>query len=383
MHRGMRVRPGIQAAVIGGLAAALWGGVYLAFESAFAGRYGWLWYDEAVYLGLSHEAWLAVGAYRPPLVWSLLKIIGGGGFQVVNLLAVGVMAGALYVGGRRLGGWRVGLLCAAVPLTVPAFWKYTPRFMPEAIALAAVALGLSAIPVRRFWLAGAALGVGALGRPELAVLGALSLVALPTRHRAWALTALTMAVVILPFTIRNAVASRRFVPISANAGTNLWLGNLRERWLEPEVLERKYPQEVAALRAVPHEVDRDRLRLRFFVREVRRRPGRVWELWRYKAEHFWFGNSYWGHPTSIGVMMRVYVAFGCLGVVLGLTRRRLRLSAALAAGVVLFVWAVAIAVFPMERHRLLILPGIAVATGLCPVALREVIAAGRQETREV
>jgi len=287
------------------------------------------------------------------------------------------MCGALYAAAHRFGGWRAGLIAAALPLTLPTFWKHSWRFMPETLALAAVALALWAIPARRFALAGAALGIGALGRPELAGLAALSLLTLPTRHRRWALVSVAALVIVLPFTLRNAVASGRFVPISANGGLNVWLGNLRERWLEPETLERKYPVEVAALRALPDEVSRDRLRFRFFLRHARQDPARVWELWRFKAEHFWLGNSYWGHPTSICLPMCIYVMLAYVGIVLGLTRRQLRLAAALAGGLILFTWAVAIVVFPMERLRVLILPGVALAVALCPVAIAQVVAAER------
>ena len=137
--------------------------------------------------------------------------------------------------GRRLGGRTVGLVAAAIAAFYPMLFQADAALMPETIAAlggaAAVLLALRAArstSVGRWLALGAVLGVSVLARSEAAVL--LPLLVLPlawrvpgadTRRRVMlAASAIGIAVVVvLPWTVRNALTFHEFVPVSNNIGS--------------------------------------------------------------------------------------------------------------------------------------------------------------------
>jgi 4-amino-4-deoxy-L-arabinose transferase-like glycosyltransferase/cytochrome c-type biogenesis protein CcmH/NrfG len=127
-----------------------------------------------------------------------------------------------------------GLLMAAYPL---AIW-YDVELLLEGLLTFFVLLGFvlllhSRDTDRQWWLPGIAFGLAALTRPNvLAFLAVLPVWLLVEYRRAawkrlgqiWGVAAL----VILPVTVRNYVASGQFVPIAWQAGTNFYIGNSPE-----------------------------------------------------------------------------------------------------------------------------------------------------------
>jgi Dolichyl-phosphate-mannose-protein mannosyltransferase len=143
--------------------------------------------------------------------------------------------------GRRLAGPDAGLIGAGAVAVYPAFLEYQGMLMTE--PLAATLLSGSLLAIMRAadrggagaWaLAGVAMGLMTLVRPEYLFLGALVplLAFLLGRRgegtRAGALgavaTALAFVAVLVPWTIHNLVVLDRFVPISTGGGKVLYIG---------------------------------------------------------------------------------------------------------------------------------------------------------------
>jgi len=350
----------------GAVACVACGAAYLAgWDGAYRGTVGFL-YDESDYLLAAAGSWWHASPFRPPLVWTLLHFVGYPGVVVFNLLCVGVLAGAGYWIGQKRGGLVGGVVCTAAPLAVPELWRWWPRAMPETTALAAVAVAAAALLSRRYWLTGAALGVAALGRPEVlglaAIIGTAGLWRGQRRRLlAWA----GCAVVVAPFTVRNAVAARAVVPICCTGGMNLWAGNLEPTRPSRARLQFVRHNEYAELTQPGlTAIQKDTLCRRWFLSELQRRPGDVAVLWAYKALHFWWGADFSGHEATIDPAMAGLLALAVAGIAAGLARREMRGTAALALLLIVYFWAAGIVVFPMARLRLMILPGVLLGLGL-------------------
>ncbi len=195
-------------------------------------------------------------AFVPPLVpWvtSLLyRVVGHDYFAAILLQcaagalvppALAALAGALHGGGiARASGW----LAAVHPLLV----FFSGHLLTETMFTVALllALLLSVEWVRtprggRALGAGIAWGLATLTRPTALLLPAL--VALwawrplgltvggPARARHLALLALGLAVVVAPWTLRNAVALGAFVPVTTGAGGALMVANNPDTWDDP------------------------------------------------------------------------------------------------------------------------------------------------------
>jgi 4-amino-4-deoxy-L-arabinose transferase-like glycosyltransferase len=184
--------------------------------------------------------------YSPGLPLTVAGIYGlaGGPHERLARLILAVI-GTLsvlftYLIGRRLSGPLAGLIGAGAIAIYPAFLEYQGMLMSEPLAAAL----LSGAVLSMLWAAdrqnpaawllpGALLGATAITRPEyLAIAVPLTVVVFvrggPSGWRPCLLqVALLLAglvLVIAPWTVRNAVALGRFVPISTGAGQALFSG---------------------------------------------------------------------------------------------------------------------------------------------------------------
>ena len=138
------------------------------------------------------------------------------------------------------------------------------ELMSECLFTFFILLALWAIRHRQRWqmlaLSGVAIGLAALTRPVgLLILPALGLVALcEIEWKAWrgvAWAGLATAVVILPWTVRNAAVHGAFVPVSTHGGFIVARSNaLEPAWRQ----ERGWGIDRAVFEAMPTEVERDR-----------------------------------------------------------------------------------------------------------------------------
>ena len=174
-----------------------------------------------------------------PFVLSLFARLGLRSVEQQRLVlgAIGTGTVAL-VGlvGRRLTGPATGLVAAALAALSPMFFLADATLMSETLFAFLVTLSLLlALRLReqpsigRALVLGLVLGAAVLTRAEAAVLALLLFAPLLFRRRAtWAerlapalLGVLAVAVVVVPWTVRNQTTFHEFVPVSNNLGTAL------------------------------------------------------------------------------------------------------------------------------------------------------------------
>lgn len=160
-----------------------------------------------------------------------------------------------YLLGRRLAGPAAGLIGAIAIAIYPALLEYQGMLMGEPLAAtllsgavlaalwAADRSGASARERARWLLPGVLLGALALVRPEyLGVALLVSLVILVRNGwRGWSRTLVQallvlagVAVIVVPWTVRNAIALDRVVPISTGGGQVLFAGTYLPSGGDPE-----------------------------------------------------------------------------------------------------------------------------------------------------
>lgn len=162
--------------------------------------------------------------------------------RLANVLAGTLTIPFVYLIGSSLFGSRAGLLAAALGAVFPSLVFWTPVLLSETaftlIFAAAVWLFLGAarkdggLSWRLVALGGLVTGLAALVRsqalalaPAAAVWWAVDGVRPARSIRAGALAALAAAAVILPWTVRNALALDAPVVLSTNVGYNLRIGH--------------------------------------------------------------------------------------------------------------------------------------------------------------
>jgi 4-amino-4-deoxy-L-arabinose transferase-like glycosyltransferase len=163
-----------------------------------------------------------------------------------------------YLIGRRLCEPLAGLVGAGAVAVYPALLEYQGMFMSEPLAAtllsgAVLAMLWAKAPGARRWLVpGLLLGALALTRPEYLAIS-LPIAVVVLARNGWDgwrdglvqafILLVGLAIVVAPWTIRNAVALDRFVPISTGGGQVLFAGSYMPSGGDPErvgaeVLER-------------------------------------------------------------------------------------------------------------------------------------------------
>ncbi|HEV7769040.1 MAG TPA: glycosyltransferase family 39 protein [Solirubrobacterales bacterium] len=300
----------------------------------------------------------------PLFVAGVYEASGGVHERLARLLlaAIGTLAVLFaYLIGRRLSGVAAGLIGATAVAIYPALLEYQGMLMSEPLAATLLAGAVLAIfwakeqSRRAAWLPpGVLLGALALVRPEyLGVAFLLGLVVFAAgaredwRHLLASVAILLAGVVLVvaPWTIRNASALNRFVPISTGGGQVLFAGTYLPSDGDPE----KVGAEVVARHPgifAPGEVQRLRLEQILATLAAHRYPQLETDqaLSRMGRENLWDGISeeplpyagftatkvarIWAHgPRDVmrevpwEILHWALIAFGLLGlVVLALPR---------------------------------------------------------------
>jgi 4-amino-4-deoxy-L-arabinose transferase-like glycosyltransferase len=200
------------------------------------------------------------GNYSPglPLLAAGVYELSGGVHERMARLVLALI-GSLsvlfaYLIGRRLSGPPAGLIGAAAVAVYPALLEYQGMLMGEPLAatlLSGAVLAMlwadapgARVQARARWLvAGLLLGALALVRPEyLAISLPIAVVVFARRGRdewrACLLQAMVMlvglAIVVVPWTVRNAIVLDRTVPISTGGGQVLFAGSYMPSGGDPE-----------------------------------------------------------------------------------------------------------------------------------------------------
>jgi 4-amino-4-deoxy-L-arabinose transferase-like glycosyltransferase len=255
MANGLAARNGGRAG-LAALTAILLLGLGLRIDYAWQGRAPV--YDASAYAAIAanldqdHGFTAGAGATQPSSNYSpglpllaagIYKATGGVHERFARLLlaAIGALSVLFaYLVGRRLSGPAAGLIGAAAIAIYPAFLEYQGMLMSEPLAATLLSASVLSIfwagdgPFHPRWLVpGLLLGATAMARPEyLAVAFLLALLVFARSARAeWkrslaqaAILAAGVVLVVAPWTIRNAEALGRFVPISTGGGQVLFAG---------------------------------------------------------------------------------------------------------------------------------------------------------------
>jgi 4-amino-4-deoxy-L-arabinose transferase-like glycosyltransferase len=342
----------------------------------------------------------------PLLVAGAYKLTGGVHERLARLLLA--LVGSLsvlftYLIGRRLSGPAAGLIGAAAVAIYPALLEYQGMLMSEPLA----ATLLSGAVLTLFWandarhrlvrwvLPGLLLGALAMVRPEyLGVAALLGAVVFGSGvGEGWRLALMRAGIllagvvlVVAPWTIRNAEALGRFVPISTGGGQVLFAGTYLPSDGNPE----KVGEEVVARHpGIFAPGDAQRLRLEQILARLaaQRYPGLESDraLSKMGKEQLWDDISaepveyagfvaakvgrIWSHgPRAVmreplwEALHWALVAFGLLG--LGLLAWRRRWEALVLATIFLSITALSALLVASPRRVLVMLPLVAALAGV-------------------
>lgn len=320
------------------------------------------------------------------------------------LALIGALAIAFaYLIGRRLSGPLAGLIGASAVAVYPALLEYQGMLMSEPLAATLLSGAVLAIlwaadtspRWRARWLIpGLLLGALALTRPEYLAISIPVAVVVFARSgwdgwRDCLVQATVMlaglVIVVAPWTVRNAVALDRFVPVSTGGGQVLFAGSYMPSGGDPErVGEEVLKRHPGLRRQLPAE---PRLEQILAALAAQRFPGmesdaalarmgreRLWdEISERPIEYAGFVAAKIGRIWSHGPrdVMReplwqalhwALVAFGLLG--LGLLARQRRWEALLLAAVLLSVTATGALLVASPRRVLVTIPLVAALAGV-------------------
>jgi 4-amino-4-deoxy-L-arabinose transferase-like glycosyltransferase len=421
MARRLAARNGGRAG-LAALVAILLLGLGLRLDYAWEGRAPV--YDAAAYAAIAanldrghgftvgRAATQPSGNYSPglPLLAAgVYEASGGVHERLARLLlaAIGALSVLFaYLIGRRLSGPAAGLVGAAALAIYPALLEYQGMLMSE--PLAATLLSGSVLAMlwcenrdgRACWLLpGALLGATAMVRPEyLAIAALLALVVFARGARSnWrqalaqgAVLAAGVVLVVAPWTVRNAVALHRVVPISTGGGQVLFAGTYLPSGGNPE---RVGAEVVARHPGIFEPADAQRLRLEQILARLAAHRFPAMEsdkaLSRMGREQLWDDISeepfeyagfvaakvgrIWSHgPRAVmreplwEALHWFLVAFGLLGLAVLAWRRRW--EALLLATIFLAITAISALLVASPRRVLVMLPLVAALAGVGAVA---------------
>jgi len=381
----------------------------------------------------------------PLLVAGVYELSGGVHGRLVRVLLA--MLGTLavlftYLIGRRLSGPGAGLIGAAAIAIYPALLEYQGMLMGEPLAATLLSGAVLAMlwadgptqtdqargscrgaggsagspravldppaprhPRVRWVLPGSLLGALALVRPEYIGVALLVSVVVLLRH-GWRSRSVTwvqalmllvgVAVVVAPWTVRNAVALDRFVPVSTGGGQVLFAGTYLPSGGDPEKVGAEVVERHPELFG-PHAVERLRLEQILARLAAQRYPGMDSDraLSKMGKEQLWddlgeapleYGGfvakkitRIWTHgPRSVmrdpgwELLHWALLAFGLVGLI-ALAKQR-RWEALLLATIFLAITAISALLVASPRRVLVMMPLVAALAGVGAVACRDSLA---------
>jgi len=360
--------------------------------------------DEGRGFELGPGATQPAGNYSPglPLLVAGLYEVTGGTHERSARVALALIAALAilftYLIGRRLSDPAAGLIGAGAVAIYPALLEYQGMLMGEPLAATLISGAVLAIlwaadkdRRRAAWLLpGLLLGGLTLVRPEyLGVAVLMSLAVLARNPRDWQRAVILLAglaLVIAPWTIRNAIELDRFVPVSTGGGQVLFAGTYLPSDGDPE---RVGAEVVARHPGLFEPEDAERLRLEQILARLaaQRHPGveadkalarmgreQLWDdVTQEPAEYAGFIATKVWRIWSQGpreVMDRpgwkafhwVLVGLGLLG--LAVLARQRRWEALLLATVFVAITAISALLVASPRRVLVMLPLVAALSGV-------------------
>lgn len=351
----------------------------------------------------------------PLFVAGIYKLSGGVHERLARIVLalIGTLSALFtYLIGRRLSGPGAGLIGAAAIAIYPALLEYQGMLMGEPLAATLLsgavlaALWASGSEPRERWLIpGLLFGALALVRPEyLAVALLASLVVLARNgRRDWSRTVVQallvlagVALAVVPWTVRNAVALDRFVPVSTGGGQVLFAGTYLPSDGNPEKVGAEVVERHPELFG-PHAVERLRLEQILARLAGQRYPGVETDkaLGRMGREQLWNDISekpleyagfvatkigrIWSHgPRDVmrepgwELLHWLLVALGLVG--LAVLAMQKRWEALLLATIFLAITAISALLVASPRRVLVMMPLVAALAGVGATACRDSLA---------
>ena len=329
----------------------------------------------------------AATAVVPVLVKVTQSVIGG-----LGVLLIGVIA-------YRLAGPRAGMMTAFLAAVYPPLVWIAAYAFSEAVfwplGLLVVwlfdrALEPGSHAVRRGWLAGLAAGVAVLVRPGTLLFLVLAGAWLLARRRTALLAGLALGtvLVLMPWTIRNALHHGRLVMVASEGGVTFWTGNHPRAIGEGDLNANPHLKiEAQALRARHPDLTEEAMEPVYYREAFAWIVSHPLDWLALEARKVFYlivpiGPSYWLHSTRY-----VIASIASYGVILllaigGLLRLRGRFHRApglwlLAGSAVL----ACLVFFPQERFRIPVIdPALIVCAG-AGLALRRSAAAREAPAR--
>jgi 4-amino-4-deoxy-L-arabinose transferase-like glycosyltransferase len=331
--------------------------------------------------------------FHPPLypyfIAGLQSLPGGlAAVQWVQVALSALLVPAVGRVGARAFGERAGLAAAGMTAAFPELVWFAPHFWSETVMLFLLWWGFErlleadasgrALPAA---LAGVLFGLTALTRETVlyfAPLAGLWLAWRPSRPGARRRGAVFLAAVVLtvaPWTVRNWIQFRTFIPVSTSSGLNLWQGNVD---MTREEVYDEY-------RAAGDRIEEYRYATRKGIEAILgRQPWWIFEKFVAEMPHFWgdsqtlihlrrraYGERAPAFTWAVAAVVVVpYVAV--LGLfALGLARTPLDRRRALVAGFLGYYVLLHVVAYGFPRYRLPILPAVFLFAAAGGVAWRE------------
>lgn len=292
-----------------------------------------------------------------PFVTAGVYAMTGHSRMAMVVLQIVVASLTVWLAGRlaesATGMTAAGIAAALLMAIDPGFIRYSAVLHPLTFDTFFFVAAALALITRRWLVAGAIIGLGALTRPTILLLTAFQ------RRLAAVLIAIA---VVAPWTIRNAVVLHDFIVTRSGTGFVFWLGNnpnatgaAVDAYGQP--LLAVAPLEFRARVAAAGEVERDRIFRDAAWAYIAAHPiaaiGRVVQRFYY----FWWFSPEWGarYPSRERIVYRVWWSLLLLLIVIGATRAPRREVWLLAAMALLV--SLAQSVYYVEgRHRLPVEP---------------------------
>lgn len=249
--------------------------------------------------------------------WPLIGQIANLGFVAITFVL------ALNLGFALFADHRVGRLTALILIPYPNQIGYVPILGSEvfytALLLLAVFATIRGAGTARLILAGVLFGIATLTKTQALFIPAVLLAVwwllgkermrLPSILGKVAVVYATVAVVILPWTLRNYLVFGDFVLISTNGGATLLSGNnptAAGDYTENDALFKRVPNDVAG------QVANDRLATSMALKWIGNNPlgflvlvpKKIWRLWAPDGEAEWAYQAGYKHYKDYSALFR-------------------------------------------------------------------------------
>jgi len=335
-----------------------------------------------------------MGPLYPYFLAVIYKVAGTGlvTVKIVQAVIGGFTAGGVFLLGKAAFNRTAGLIAGLIAVFYVPFIYYDSAILLPVLAtflntfmLYFLVVAVTGRDARAYLAAGLLAGLSAAGNASIlafAVVAALfALLAgggrLMSRVRMCAVFAAGIAVIVLPVTIRNAVVGGDFVPLTSNAGLNLYIGNhdaSTGAYVKPEGLDvytdpegdtiaeaalgrHLKPSEVSrwwAGRAMEYIGDNPG----GFAANLLRKAFFFWSVYEVpQIEHLAFEKRYSGLLRIPSPSFGIVCPLGIMGIILAFRKRK---SARLLFLYILTYSVTIISFFVVARYRLPMVPALMV-----------------------